>query len=439
MLDRRRSGRRAVDHDGTDRVTEQRTHRDFGVGIDLQMVDQRTDHAGDTVELESAAGAAPRQRGARALSRACQYAQRRRRQHARRRRPIACAVDPRRPPPRPRSVTVADATRGATPVSSPGAASSSSCSTARASQRAPRHARERAATRVSSASIRASASCRVASSRRSHPQVVGIGIGCGSLGEHARWAAATSYSARSTAAALSPRASRPSALSSATCREVDRVGDERLDHTFVGRGGQLALHAPRFSSISAANPATRSRSVSARTSHSPRSSSTDGGERVLGLDHRVVEVAQPGAQLRSRASSSARPVAQALDAGLQARDLVTGEVQPDGAQLVDDGAVALGGLGLALQRGELAPDLAQEVVEPQEVALGRVEAALGPLLALPVLQDAGRLLDDRAAIVGPGVQDRVELALADDDVLLTADDRCRRGAPGCRGAGRARR
>ena len=77
---------------------------------------------------------------------------------------------------------------------------------------------------------------------------------------------------------------------------------------------------------------------------------------------------------------------------------MTGEVEPDRAQLLDDRAVALCGLGLALQRRELAAHLAQQVVEPQQVALGRDQAALGALLALAELQDAGGFLDDRAPV-----------------------------------------
>ena len=90
-------------------------------------------------------------------------------------------------------------------------------------------------------------------------------------------------------------------------------------------------------------------------------------------------------------------------------------------QLGDEVAVAAGGVGLALERPELAAHLAQEVAEAGEVALGGGEAALGLLLALAVLQDAGRLLDDEAALLGPGVEHRVDLALADDHVLLAAD------------------
>ena len=91
------------------------------------------------------------------------------------------------------------------------------------------------------------------------------------------------------------------------------------------------------------------------------------------------------------------------------------------AQLGDEAAVAAGGVGLALERAELAAHLAEQVLRRSEVALGGLEPALGLLLALAELQDAGRLLDDRPAVLGPGVEHRVDLALADDHVLLAAD------------------
>ena len=89
-------------------------------------------------------------------------------------------------------------------------------------------------------------------------------------------------------------------------------------------------------------------------------------------------------------SSSAPLVAETVDARLEAGDLVSREVQLDRAELGDDGAVPLGGLGLALQRRELATHLPQQVVEAEQVALGRGEAPFGALLAFPVLQDARR-------------------------------------------------
>ena len=57
----------------------------------------------------------------------------------------------------------------------------------------------------------------------------------------------------------------------------------------------------------------------------------------------------------------------------------------------------------------------------KQVAFGRFEPPLRLLLALAELQDAGGLFDDRPAILGTRVQHRVELALADDHVLLAAD------------------
>ena len=89
-----------------------------------------------------------------------------------------------------------------------------------------------------------------------------------------------------------------------------------------------------------------------------------------------------------------------------------------GAQLgVDVGVVTRRGR-LALQGAHLASHLAHQVAEALEVLLGRLEAALGALLAAPVLEDTRGLLDDRAAALRARVEDRVELALADDHVLL---------------------
>ena len=67
---------------------------------------------------------------------------------------------------------------------------------------------------------------------------------------------------------------------------------------------------------------------------------------------------------------------------------MTREVQADRAQLVDDPTVAARRVGLALQRRELAAHLAQEIVEPEEIALGGLEPALGAFAPLAVLQDA---------------------------------------------------
>ena len=70
---------------------------------------------------------------------------------------------------------------------------------------------------------------------------------------------------------------------------------------------------------------------------------------------------------------------------------------------------------------ELAAQLGGEVGQPVEVGLHPVELAERLLLALAVLEDAGGLLDEGAAVLGAAGEDGVELALADDDVHLAAD------------------
>ena len=107
-------------------------------------------------------------------------------------------------------------------------------------------------------------------------------------------------------------------------------------------------------------------------------------------------------------------------------DEVVGE-QP-GAGVADVGLYggrAPGDLGLSPERLELAADLAEQVAQPGQVAVGRVELAERLLLALAVLEDAGGLLDEPTTVLGGRVQDRVELALPDDHVHLPADARVR--------------
>ncbi len=90
---------------------------------------------------------------------------------------------------------------------------------------------------------------------------------------------------------------------------------------------------------------------------------------------------QLGAQARGR-----------LDAALEPGDVLAGQVEPERGELGDHGAVAAGGLGLLLERPELAPHLAEQVLDPGEVALGGGQPALGLLLAPPVLEHARRPL-----------------------------------------------
>ena len=163
------------------------------------------------------------------------------------------------------------------------------------------------------------------------------------------------------------------------------------------------------------------------------------GEAGLGAEHVGVERRQPGPERAVLLAEVAPGRGVVVEARLQPAELEAGHVDPEVGQLLDQRAVAAGRVGLALEGPELAAHLAEQVLEPGEVALGGRQAALGLLLAAAVLQDAGRLLDDEPPLLGPGVEHGVDLALRDDHVLLAADAACRTGAPGCRAAGTGRR
>ncbi len=114
-----------------------------------------------------------------------------------------------------------------------------------------------------------------------------------------------------------------------------------------------------------------------------------------------------------------------LDLGAQGPaqgDEVVGEqAQPGVAQIgLDDGG-APGDGGLASEGFELAAQFVGQVLDAGEVGLHRVEFPQRLLLALAVFEDAGGLFDESSPAHGVGVQDGVELALADDDMHLAAD------------------
>ena len=113
--------------------------------------------------------------------------------------------------------------------------------------------------------------------------------------------------------------------------------------------------------------------------------------------------------------------AVAVDLRRQGREVVGEQPQPGVAQVGLHAGGAARGLGLPAERAELAAQLRGEVGDAGEVGLHRVELAERLLLALAVFQDAGGLLDEAAAVLGAGLQHRVEPTLADDDVHLAAD------------------
>jgi hypothetical protein len=76
--------------------------------------------------------------------------------------------------------------------------------------------------------------------------------------------------------------------------------------------------------------------------------------------------------------------------------------------------VALGLLGLLLQRRAPGGEEAELVGDPLEIGGGRLQLELGLAPAAVHAADAGRLLEQAAALLGLGLDDEADLALADD-------------------------
>ena len=206
--------------------------------------------------------------------------------------------------------------------------------------------------------------------------------------------------------------------------QAGRLGLERRDHVDVGRGVErgddrpapLAQHGRACPGPARPGPAPGPSALARSSSRRDDSSAVVEVASASSCSRRLVQlallVAADGQALRGGPA-----------AGRQVGQLGAGQVAAHGQQLGGDRVVRAGGGGLALEGADLAPDLAHQVAQALEV-LGRGgQAALGPLPAPAVLEHPGRLLDDGPAVLGAGVEHRVELALADDHVLLAADAR----------------
>jgi len=80
-----------------------------------------------------------------------------------------------------------------------------------------------------------------------------------------------------------------------------------------------------------------------------------------------------------------------------------------------------GRLGLTLERPELPAHLSLEVLQPKQVLLAGFEATFSPLAAAAELKDSCSLLDHHSPVLRAGLENRVELTLADDHMLLAAN------------------
>ncbi len=205
-------------------------------------------------------------------------------------------------------------------------------------------------------------------------------------------------------------------------RVID-LGHQGLDDTLVCGGRKIALDTATLL-LDESNEAT------GPLPHGFRSSEcvghvvvTDSCECLFSVDNGVVEGGQRGAELRFTPGVGAPLRVESIELGRQPGQVVAREMELDGPELGFDTAVAPGGVGLPLEWLELTTYFPDQILEAQEVALGGLQTTLGALTPLAELEDSRRLLDDRAAIFGSCRENRVELALTHDDVLLAPDSR----------------
>ncbi len=69
----------------------------------------------------------------------------------------------------------------------------------------------------------------------------------------------------------------------------------------------------------------------------------------------------------------------------------------------------------------MALDLAEKILEAKDVLVGPFQPPFGLLLATSMFEDAGGLLDHGPMILRRGVEDRIDLALSDNDVLMATN------------------
>ncbi|CAB4894645.1 unannotated protein [freshwater metagenome] len=145
------------------------------------------------------------------------------------------------------------------------------------------------------------------------------------------------------------------------------------------------------------------------------------GQFGLGGQHIGIEPGKFGSQRLLGVAAHDLVARQRGEPGTQRADLTTGQEHFERLQFANQVAVTARRFGLTLERAQLPSDLSQQILDAQQAGLGGIEAPLGFLLASPVLQHTGGFFDDRSSILGPSIQHCVDLTLADDHVLLTAD------------------
>jgi len=150
-------------------------------------------------------------------------------------------------------------------------------------------------------------------------------------------------------------------------------------------------------------------------------------QRLLALARRVGELLlrptplgehclEPLLGVRAGRRRSMAPLLHLAQPLLQPRDVELGDARAQPCDLAGELLRALGGGRLQGERTEALLDLLLEVARPLDLDGDARELQLGAVTPRLEAAEAGGLLDERAALVGLGGEDRLDLALADDRV-----------------------
>ena len=154
------------------------------------------------------------------------------------------------------------------------------------------------------------------------------------------------------------------------------------------------------------------------------------GDALLRLGDDAAQRLERGLRLLDAAAQPAALLLRLLERGgegaaalVELREADAGQIQVDLAQLGLQLLVAAGARGLGAERMDLAAQLRDDVGEAGEVLVGRLELAQRLAAVGAEAGDAGRLLEDRAAVLGAGGEDGVDLPLGHHGVGRRADAR----------------
>ena len=109
---------------------------------------------------------------------------------------------------------------------------------------------------------------------------------------------------------------------------------------------------------------------------------------------------------------------QCFETTTEGCNFTTRQEQAQSIKFGDKIAVSASGFGLTLKWAQLTTHFTQQILNPQQRRFSRFKATFSFFFALAEFQNAGGFFNDRTTIFGTGIQDRINLALAHDDVLL---------------------